>query len=111
MSDNDKEVVLWRPLLNFSPRDDDEYSAARALPTTHGMIHVQRAGLQRDALHGIFHNPGHEEPRQSFRVAITARITHPHVTNVVQDFVKQGSYVAEFGPDGDIQLPRPTSTA
>jgi hypothetical protein len=106
--DSEKEMVLWKPLLNFSPINNDEssrgeYLAARAVSTTHGMIHVQRSGLQKSAVHGIFHAPGANE-RQGYRVAITARITKPDAAVCLRDY--ENVYCAEFGPNGDVQLPR-----
>lgn len=34
--DNGKELVLWKPMLNFKPREDSLYMAARGVQTTHG---------------------------------------------------------------------------
>ena len=34
--DNGKELVLWKPILNFKPREDSLYMAARGVQTTHG---------------------------------------------------------------------------
>jgi len=131
--DSGKEVVLWKPLLNFSPvvgsnnkhsidDDDDDYDnvdhnnsisagnntnylAARAVSTTHGMIHVQHAGLQKKAVHGIFHAPGGESTseRQGYRVAITARITKPDAEASLRAHEHQ--YRATFGPEGNVGLP------
>jgi hypothetical protein len=107
MCDTGKELVLWKPMLNFSPINHDansngEYLAARAVTTEHGMIHVQRAGLQKSAVHGIFHATGASE-RQGYRVAITARITKPDAEASVRPFEKQ--YCLELGPLGDVMLP------
>jgi hypothetical protein len=56
--DNGKELVLWKLLLSFNPQNNDSlYMAARAIQMTHGMIHVQQAGLQNSTQHGIFHTP------------------------------------------------------
>lgn len=130
VDDQGKELVLWKPILNFTPQRSSsaavnaavvvgknkgnvpatgsEYLAAVALPTTHGMIHVQRAGIQSKALHGIFHNPG-TTARVSFRVAVTARITKPNAAELVDVFQKQGVYMKEYGPAGELQLPRTDS--
>lgn len=107
--DQEKEVVLWKPCLNFSTSfsssgGDGCYDAARAVSTTHGMVHVQQAGLQKRAVHGIFHAPKHTEERRGYRVAITARITKPNAAEIVQEFVRKSAYCAEFGPEGDLQL-------
>ena len=101
LEDEGKEVVLWKPTLNFSPTkgENNEYVAARAIRTAHGMVHVQQAGLQKEALHGIFHAPM-EEKRKGWRVAITARIAKPKVS------LEKYTYAAKFGPDGNMQLPR-----
>jgi hypothetical protein len=83
-----------------SRRNDDLYLAASACPTKHGQIHIQRAGLQKDTLHGIFHTPlrkdddegdggnndddekekeenrsGRGGPRKGYRVAITGKLS------------------------------------
>ena len=106
--DSGKECVFWKPIFNFTPRsssstDSDNtskrneglYLAARACPTQHGQMHIQRAGLQKDTLHGIFHTPlrkdkdddgndnnddeeeengpGRGGPRTGYRVAITGK--------------------------------------
>lgn len=117
-----EELVLWKPLLNLSPvvgghnnqanaasnsadgGSNTEYHAARAVSTTHAMIHVQRAGLQKIAVHGIFHAPDASE-RQGYRVAITARITKPY--NVAEASLRpfEHQYCATFGPEGDVKLP------
>ena len=114
--DSGKECVFWKPILNFTPRANDKinnnvssknkmiqsssstdsntiskrnedlYLAARACPTKHGQVHIQRAGLQKDTLHGIFHTPlckneeeiesctGRGGPRTGYRVAITGKL-------------------------------------
>jgi hypothetical protein len=156
MHDSGKECVFWKPLLNFTPRvsktaskqqpageecsftDDDQqqssaalYLAARALPTVHGQVHVQRAGLQKVARHGIFHTPttgnndkgeytagtsenGHQQhqqqngPRTGYRVAITARITHANATERIRLFLQGERQVNKgvMGPEGNLTLPR-----
>ena len=123
--DSGKETVFWKPMLNFRPRaaaataataarrqveakDQQLYLAARALPTVHGLVHVQRAGLQKVAQHGIFHTPTEEGeqghgPRVGYRVAITARITHPDATDRLRPFLEQ--YKGVDGPYGNMTLP------
>ena len=103
-TDSGKEIVLWKPLLNFSSAGSGVYDAARGVLTTHGMIHLQKAGLQSKALHGIFHAPGTKSERQGYRVAITARIAKPDADEIVQGFSKRGSYCDEFGPGGAFKL-------
>jgi len=112
--DDGKELVLWKPLLNFKPKGDSLYLAARGIRTTHGMIHVQRAGLQGHAQHGIFHTPlfskneGEDDdeyivssdPRRGYRVAITARITHPDSEKRLDPFIKNSHYQKIIGPNG-----------
>jgi hypothetical protein len=111
--DNGKELVLWKPLLNFNPRNNDSlYMAARAVQTTHGMVHVQRTGLQSSTQHGIFHTPifenGSTEPvsceRRGYRVAITARITKPDADKVLMPYLDNGDYSVVIGPDGNKTL-------
>jgi hypothetical protein len=77
-----------------------------------GMVHVQREGLQSHALHGIFHTPvihdGEKErvvnPREGYRVAITARITHDDSERRVEPFLKDDYYSCVLGPNGDKTL-------
>lgn len=35
-ADEGKEIVLWKPLLNFDPSDSSLFTAARGVVTTHG---------------------------------------------------------------------------
>ncbi|KAL7492622.1 hypothetical protein ACHAWT_003291 [Skeletonema menzelii] len=112
--DNGKELVLWKPLLNFKPKGDSLYLAARGIRTTHGMIHIQRAGLQGHAQHGIFHTPlfskdekddddepiVSSDPRRGYRVAITARITYPDSEKRLEPFIKNSHYQKIIGPNG-----------
>ena len=65
-----------------------EFLRARAVPTLHGMVHVQRAGLQKNAVHGIFHAPNATE-RKGHRVAITARITKPNAEDTLHAYMHQ----------------------
>ena len=104
--DGGKESVLWRPCLNWDARNDS-FCAARALVTTHGMAHVQRAGLQRTAKHGVFHSPLTEE-RRGYRVALTGRITHADAAERVAELAAKEHYAHELGPDGKWHLPPPT---
>lgn len=110
--DEGKEIVLWKPLMNFRPKEDSLYAAARGVVTSHGMVHVQKAGLQRKALHGIFRTPfstlcGNRyelEPRMGYRVAITARITYDYPENRLEPFLKENHYKAIIGPGGNKTL-------
>jgi len=107
--DNGKELVLWKPILNFNPRDDSLYMAARGIQTLHGMVHVQRAGLQSYTQHGVFHTPifedGDIEPvsdaRRGYRVAITARITFPDSDKRLEPYLENDHYSSVLGPDGN----------
>ncbi len=111
--DNGKELVLWKPMLNFKPRNDSLYMAARGVQTTHGMVHVQRAGLQSHAQHGIFHTPIFQDgddskplsnPRKGYRVAITARITYPDSDKLLKPYLENDHYSFVIGPDGNKTL-------
>ena len=102
--DGGKECVLWRPLLNWDVAGG-AFSAARALPTPHGTVHIQRAGLQRQTKHGVFHAPG-TPARESWRVALTARVTKPDATALVDEWEKRKAYSETFGPEGKWTLPR-----
>ena len=103
-ADSGKEVVLWRPILNWEA-GDGAFTAARALQTPHGVAHIQRAGLQRGTKHGVFHGPGREE-RVGWRVALTARITKPDAQALVDKWAATGAYSESFGPEGEWTLPR-----
>ena len=96
--------MLWRNALNWDCRGGT-YCAARGLRTTHGVVHVQRAGLQATTKHGVFHSLG-APPRSGYRVALTARITFPDAAARVERFVEQKAYRAHFGPTGEWWLPR-----
>ncbi len=111
--DSGKELVLWKPIMNFKPKNADSlYMAARAVQKPHGMVHVQRAGLQKDALHGIFHTPifVNDKPpptsreRVGYRVAITARINATNADELLMPFLEKGAYRRVYGPDGDKTL-------
>lgn len=54
---------------------DNPYLGAYSLVTTHGMCHVQSAGLQQHAKHGVFHTLG-QESRIGGRVALTSRVCY-----------------------------------
>ena len=101
--------MLWKPLFNFKPSVDTLYAAARGLQTTHGMVHVQRAGLQSHAQHGVFHTPvfeneGSEPERKGYRVAITARITHSNSDKLLKPYLENDHYSVVLGPDGNKTL-------
>jgi hypothetical protein len=111
--DEGKEMVLWKPLMNFKPKDDSLYMAARGIVTSHGMVHVQKAGLQSKALHGIFRTPNcysgndvdHEpEPRMGYRVAITARITYEDSEKRLEPYLNGDNYSVVIGPSGNKTL-------
>lgn len=110
--DEGKEMVLWKPLMNFKPKDDSLYMAARGIVTSHGMVHVQKAGLQSKTQHGIFRSPvGHSQdcgneidPRMGYRVAITARITYDDSEERLQPFLKSNHYNVVIGPEGNKTL-------
>ena len=102
-ADSGKELVMWRPSLNFDVTGP--FSAARALQTPHGCAHVQRAGLQRQTKHGVFHVPG-KPMRESWRVALTARVTKMDATALTNELAERGAYSERFGPDGAWTLPQ-----
>ena len=89
-------------------RNENLYLAARALPTQHGQVHVQRAGLQSVAQHGIFHTPTAKAPdgegRTGWRVAITARICHANSKERVGRY--RDLYQGVLGPEGNLTMPR-----
>ena len=127
--DDEKEVVNWRPIDNWTgvsaksrtthhPTEagdgergtinNNYYLAARSVRTTHGMIHIQRAGLQAKTKHGIFHAPGDEDERKGYRVAITARVAWPDAEERLAPFIEKGEYCRTLGPDGQDKLPSST---
>jgi len=102
--DSGKEVVLWKPINNWNASFDEAgscFDAARALRTEHGCVHVQRAGLQKKVLHGVFHTPGASE-REGYRVALTARITKPDAIAKIEEHM--GKYKELLGPKGEYTL-------
>ena len=105
--DGGKELVLWRPSLNFDVAGP--FSAARALQTPHGCAHIQRAGLQRQTKHGVFHAPG-TAARESWRVALTARVTKANAAALTEACATRKAYSEHFGPEGEWTLPRVLST-
>ena len=122
--DDGKEVVNWKPASNFDgiqakggtahdqeergTRKNNYYLSARTVRTYHGMVHIQRAGLQKEALHGIFHAPGDEDERKGYRVAITARVAYPDAEERIAPFIEKGDYCRTIGPNGQDQLPSST---
>lgn len=126
--DDGKEVVNWKPAINWTSvqaksgkisaaevgqeergtRNNNYYLSPRTVRTFHGMIHIQRAGLQKDALHGIFHAPGDEDERKGYRVAITARVAWPDAEERLAPFIEKGEYCRTLGPDGQDKLPSST---
>lgn len=102
-ADSGKEVLLFRPVLNWQA-SEGAFTAARALRTPHGTVHIQRAGLQRVAKHGVFHAPS-TPPREAWRVALTGRVAKPDAAALVEEWAAKGAYSETFGPDGQWQLP------
>ena len=76
------------------------------------MVHVQRAGLQSGAQHGIFHTPVFDngsnepgsDPRRGYRVAITARITHENSDQLLKPYLGNDHYSVVLGPNGNKTL-------
>ena len=87
-------------------------------------MHIQRAGLQKVAVHGIFHTPvgrsntkiddddddddnehaaTSTQHRTGYRVAITARICHSDSRQRVIPHLDE--YVGILGPEGHLTLP------
>lgn len=118
-SDSGKECVFWKPLVNFTPRvsstespcptrSEDLYIAARAVPTLHGVMHVQMSGLQSRAMHGVFTRPAPKGeqlgPREGYRVSITARIAHRNALDRMEPYLDV--YKGCLGPSGNHTLPK-----
>ena len=106
-ADSAKEVVLWKPALNWDHDTPTFFRAARGIETCHGMAHIQRAGLQLGTKHGVFHSSAEEHGvRTGWRVALSARITRPDAVERVEGHRAAGKYSQELGPDGDWSLRR-----
>jgi|Transcript_15416 hypothetical protein len=65
-----KEVVLWKPILNFSPVQSKssgtrEYLGARVLPTLHGIVNAQRAEFNRVLFMVPFMHPTQRREKDS----------------------------------------------
>lgn len=105
-ADSGKELVLWRPALNWDTKGG-VYSAARALSTPHGCVHIQRAGLQSKAKHGVFRHPAAADERAGYRIAITARMTKLDANEQVMTHrdKQPPSYCRQLGPHGVFFLP------
>ena len=100
-ADHGANCVRWRPV---EKRFDiiTKLGAARTLPTTDALVHLQREGMQKDARHAVLHTPG-AAPRTGARIAVTARIARLNAWDAVD--VPAARDMAVVGPVGSITLP------
>lgn len=69
--DSGKETCFWIPTghdddwnksflskNNFSDTYENMYLGRNQVCTTHGMVHIQKAGIQSHSKHGVFHSLG-----------------------------------------------------
>ena len=100
-ADHGADCVRWMPA---EKRFDiiTKLGAARTLPTTDALVHLQREGMQKDARHAVLHTPG-AAPRTGARIAVTARIARLDAWDAVN--VPAARDMDVVGPEGSITLP------
>ena len=106
--DDGKDSVFWipKPLAGASRHNgqsrfggtyDNEYCAFMSLQTSHGGEHIQAAGQQQIAKHGVFPTlpigrADKFKPREGARVAVTARISTENAHGGAELFRNKGAY-------------------
>ena len=102
-ADSGADCVRWKPVQNWEDSGlERKLGAARTLPTTDGLVHLQREGLQPHAKHAVHHTPG-AAPRTGARVVVTARIAKLDAWDAVD--VPAVREMPAIGPEGDVTLP------
>ena len=102
-ADSGADCVRWKPVQNWDDTGlEKKLGAARTLPTTDALVHLQREGLQPHAKHAVHHTPG-AAPRTGARVVVTARIAKLDAWDAVD--VPAVREMPAIGPDGDVTLP------
>jgi hypothetical protein len=100
-ADSGADCVRWKPVQNWEDSGlESKLGAARTLPTTDALVHLQREGLQPHAKHAVHHTPG-AAPRTGARIVVTARIAKLDAWDAV-DVVRD---MPAIGPEGDVTLP------
>ena len=102
-ADSGADCVRWKPVQNWEDSGlERKLGAARTLPTTDALVHLQREGLQPHAKHAVHHTPG-APPRTGARVVVTARIAKLDAWDAVD--VPAVREMPAIGPEGDVTLP------
>ena len=102
-ADQGADCVRWKPVQNWEDSGlERKLGAARTLPTTDALVHLQREGLQPHAKHAVHHTPG-APPRTGARVVVTARIAKLDAWDAVD--VPAVREMPAIGPEGDVTLP------
>ncbi|CAH0375231.1 unnamed protein product [Pelagomonas calceolata] len=102
-TDSGADCVRWKPVQNWEDSGlERKLGAARTLPTTDALVHLQREGLQPHAKHAVHHTPG-APPRTGARIVVTARIAKLDAWDAVD--VPAVREMPAIGPDGDVTLP------
>ena len=102
-ADAGADCVRWKPVQNWDDTGlERKLGAARTLPTTDALVHLQREGLQPHAKHAVHHTPG-ASPRTGARIVVTARIAKLDAWDAVD--VPAVRDMPAIGPDGDVTLP------
>jgi hypothetical protein len=102
-ADAGADCVRWKPVQNWDDTGlEKKLGAARTLPTTDALVHLQREGLQPHAKHAVHHTPG-APPRAGARIVVTARIAKLDAWDAVD--VPAVREMPAIGPDGDVTLP------
>jgi len=97
------DCVRWKPVQNWEDSGlERKLGAARTLPTTDALVHLQREGLQPHAKHAVHHTPG-TSPRTGARIVVTARIAKLDAWDAVD--VPAVREMPAIGPEGDVTLP------
>ena len=102
-ADSGADCVRWKPVQNWEDSGlERKLGAARTLPTTDALVHLQREGLQPHAKHAVHHTPG-APPRTGARIVVTARIAKLDAWESVD--VPAVRDMPAIGPEGDVTLP------
>jgi len=102
-ADSGADCVRWKPVQNWEDSGlERKLGAARTLPTTDALVHLQREGLQPHAKHAVHHTPG-AAPRTGARIVVTARIAKLDAWESVD--VPAVRDMPAIGPEGDVTLP------
>ena len=101
-ADAGADCVRWKPVQNWNEGLENKLGAARTLPTTDALVHLQREGLQPHAKHAVHHTPG-APPRTGARVVVTARIAKLDAWDAIDTPAVRE--MPAIGMEGDVTLP------